>query len=188
MTVFSKAAMVVLFAISATTVHAQVLFTFGGKSVTKNDFLKAYKKNNTEAKPSDQSYADYLELYIRFKLKVQAALDMRLDTLPNQQAELNSFRNQIVETYMKDDASVKELVQEAMVRSKKDIHLAHIFVPVQKSATDEEIKKAQNKINAAYGQLQKGQDFGKVATEFSEDPTVAGNNSDIGYITVFVLP
>jgi peptidyl-prolyl cis-trans isomerase SurA len=188
MTVFSKAAMVVLFAISATTVHAQVLFTFGGKSVTKNDFLKAYKKNNTEAKPSDQSYADYLELYIRFKLKVQAALDMRLDTLPNQQAELNSFRNQIVETYMKDDASVKELVQEAMVRSKKDIHLAHIFVPVQKSATEEEIKKAQNKINAAYGQLQKGLDFGKVATEFSEDPTVAGNKSDIGYITVFVLP
>src|SRR6266540_3509975 len=57
------------------------------------------KKNNTESKASDQSYSDYLELYIRFKLKVQAALDMKLDTLATQQAELRSFRNQVVESY-----------------------------------------------------------------------------------------
>jgi peptidyl-prolyl cis-trans isomerase SurA len=188
MTVISKTVFVLVFICTVSTGYAQVLFSFGSKSVTRTEFLKAYKKNNTEATPSDQTYADYLELYIRFKLKVQAALDMRLDTLATQQAELNSFRNQVVDTYMKDDASVNELVNEAVLRGKKDIHLAHIFVAVKKDATEQEIKAAQNKINEAYTQLQKGQDFSKVAVAMSDDPAAAINKGDIGYITVLVLP
>lgn len=132
MTVIRKTVMALGFACLATTVNAQVLFSFGSKSVSKTEFLKAYKKNNTETAASDQTYADYLELYIRFKLKVQAALDMHLDTLASQQAELRGFRSQIVESYMKDDASLNELINEAAIRGQKDIHLAHIFVPVKK--------------------------------------------------------
>ncbi len=62
--------------------------------------------------------------------------------------------------------------KEAIVRSRKDIHIAHIFVAAKNDATAEDVKKAQDKINAAWGQLQKGQDFGKVAAEYSEDPSV----------------
>lgn len=188
MTVISKAAVATLLIFMTAAVHAQVLFTYGNKSVTKNEFLKAYSKNNAETKPTEKSYRDYLELYIRFKLKVQAALDKKLDTISSQQAELHSFRAQIIDGYVRDEASINELVTEAILRSKKDIHLAHIFVAVRKEATEEEVKKAQEKINAAWGLLQKGQDFGKVATEYSEDPSVAENKGDVGYITSLVLP
>lgn len=188
MTVIRKAVLGLILMGAVTTVNAQVLFTFGNKSVTRNEFLKAFKKNNNGTAPTEQAYTDYLELYIRFKLKVQAALDMRLDTLATQQAELNSFRSQIVESYMKDEAVVNELINEAIVRGQKDIHLAHIFVAIKRGATGEEIKAAQNKINEAYSQLQKGQDFAKVAKSVSEDPSVAANNGDIGYITALVLP
>lgn len=188
MTVFSKAAVATLLILMAATGNAQVLFTYGGKPVTKNEFLKAYSKNNSESKPTDKSYRDYLELYVRFKLKVQAALDKKLDTLANQQAELHSFRSQVIDSYVRDEASINELVTESILRSKKDIHLAHIFVAAKKEATAEEVKKAQEKINAAWNQLQKGNDFGKVAAEFSEDPAVSENKGDIGYITALVLP
>lgn len=188
MTVFSKAAVATLLILMAATGNAQVLFTYGGKPVTKNEFLKAYNKNNSESKPTDKSYRDYLELYVRFKLKVQAALDRKLDTLANQQAELHSFRSQVIDSYVRDEASINELVTESIIRSKKDIHLAHIFVAVRKEATAEEEKKAQEKIKAAWDRLQKGSDFGKVAAEFSEDPAVAENKGDIGYITALVLP
>lgn len=188
MTVFSKAMVALLLVFTTATVHAQVLFTYGGKPVTKNEFLKAYRKNNNESKATDQSYNDYLELFIRFKLKVQAALAMKLDTMSNQQAELRSFRNQVVENYVNDDASINEMIEEAIARGKKDIHIAHIFVAVKKGATEQEIKQASDKINAAWSQLQKGQDFGKVAAEFSEDPSVSSNKGDIGYITSLVLP
>lgn len=188
MTVFSKAAVATLLILMAATGNAQVLFTYGGKPVTKNEFLKAYSKNNSESKPTDKSYRDYLELYVRFKLKVQAAMDRKLDTLANQQAELHSFRSQVIDSYVRDEASINELVTESIIRSKKDIHLAHIFVAIRKEATEEEVKKAQEKIKAAWDRLQKGNDFGKVAAEFSEDPAVAENKGDIGYITALVLP
>jgi peptidyl-prolyl cis-trans isomerase SurA len=188
MTVISKAAVATLLIFMAATANAQVIFTYGAKSVTKSEFLKAYNKNNTESKPTDKSYRDYLELYVRFKLKVQAALDKKLDTLSTQQAELHSFRSQVIDSYVRDDASINELVTESIIRSKKDIHLAHIFVAARKDATAEEVKKAQDKINAAWSQLQNGQDFGKIAAEFSEDPAVAANKGDIGYITALVLP
>jgi peptidyl-prolyl cis-trans isomerase SurA len=187
MTVISKAAAALLLIFITAKGNAQVLFTYGGKPVTKNEFLKAYNKN-MDGKADEASYRSYLELFIRFKLKVQAAREKRLDTLSNQQAELQGFRNQVIEPYVRDEGSINELVKEAIVRSKKDIHIAHIFVPVRIDATAEEVKKAQDKINAAWAQLQKGQDFGKVATEFSEDPSVSVNKGDIGYITSLVLP
>jgi peptidyl-prolyl cis-trans isomerase SurA len=188
MTVISKAAVAILLIFMTATGNAQVLFTYGGKPVTKNEFLKAYNKNNTEGNTGDKSYRDYLELYVRFKLKVQAALDKKLDTLANQQAELTSFRNQIMDSYVRDESSINELITEAINRSKKDIHIAHIFVAAKMDATAEDVKKAQDKIYAAWAQLQKGQEFGKVATEYSEDPTASVNKGDIGYITAMVLP
>lgn len=170
------------------TAHAQAIFSYGAKPVTKEEFLKAYNKNNTEEKPTDKAYREYLDLYIRFKIKVQAALDMKLDTMPNQLAELRAFRSQVVESYLKDEESLDALIDEAIERSAKDIHLAHIFVALPENPKDADVKKAQDKINAAAAQLKKGTDFGKVAAEFSEDPAAKTNKGEIGYITVFSLP
>ncbi|HXO75667.1 MAG TPA: hypothetical protein VN824_10540, partial [Puia sp.] len=54
-------------------VSAQSLFTLDGSGISKEEFLKAYNKNNNGNKASDKSYRDYLELYVRYKLKVRAA-------------------------------------------------------------------------------------------------------------------
>src|SRR5688500_12403910 len=48
---------------------AQTLFTYGKHAVSKDEFLKAYNKNNKDTSGAKISYADYLELYSRFKLK-----------------------------------------------------------------------------------------------------------------------
>jgi peptidyl-prolyl cis-trans isomerase SurA len=177
-----------IFTASFATAQSQNIFTYGNKAVTKEEFLKAYNKNNTETAPTDKSYRDYLDLYTRFKIKVQAALDQKLDTLPNQKAELATFRGQIVESYMNDEASIALLEDEAIERSKKDIHIAHIYVAAGPQASAEQIKQAQLKINTAYDWLKKGEDFSKAALTYSEDPAVQTNKGDLGFITVFVLP
>lgn len=183
-----KGTLFLLLSVLITTAHAQVIFTYGPKSVSKDEFLKAYNKNNTGEKPTDKAYRDYLDLYIRFKVKVQAAMDMKLDTLPNQLAELRAFRSQVVESYLKDEESMNALVEEAIERSAKDVRLAHIYVKLPESPTEADLKIAQGKINAAASELQKGTDFGKVASEYSEDPAAKINKGDLGYITVFSLP
>src|SRR6059058_165257 len=89
----------------AGNVTAQTLFTYGGKPVSKEEFLKAYNKNNTTEKRDEKSLREYLDLYTKFKLKVQAAYDLRLDTLPSQKAELQNFRIQHVQNYLNDENS-----------------------------------------------------------------------------------
>ena len=173
---------------SATIIaQSQTLFTYGNKSVSKNEFLRAYAKNNTGEKPTEQSYRDYLELFIKFKIKVQAARDMRLDTLTSLKAELQNFRSQIAENFLNDDASMNALIDEAFFRGEKDIRLAHIFIPVSSEDSNTQILKAQNKINKAYEAL-KQRSFEQVALEYSGDPAVKSNKGTIGWITVFVLP
>ena len=175
-----------LFLLPALT--AQTLFTCGGMGVSKEDFLKAYNKNNTGEKATEKSYRDYLELYIRYKLKVKAAYDMQLDTLPGQRTELQNFRSQVAENYLKDEESLDKMTSEAFTRGQRDIHLAHIFIPLPKNASPSDTARAYEKAMQAYNALKGGQHFGEIARLYSSDPSARDNGGDIGYITVFTLP
>src|SRR5687768_17219464 len=84
---------------------AQTLLTYGNNAVTKEEFLNAFNKNSSTEKPTEKALREYLELYIRYKLKVKAAYDRKLDTAENQLAELRDFRTQIVESYMNDETA-----------------------------------------------------------------------------------
>ena len=52
--------LIVLFVLLSSTLTAQTLFTCDGRGVSKEDFLKAYNKNNTREKTTEKSYRDYL--------------------------------------------------------------------------------------------------------------------------------
>ncbi|MFM7838340.1 MAG: peptidylprolyl isomerase, partial [Chitinophagaceae bacterium] len=168
--------------------RTQTLFSFGPNKVSRQEFLKAYAKNNLEATPQLQTYRDYLDLYVRFKLKVQAALDMRLDTSAQQREELSSFRNQITENYLTDQETLNLLIEEAMNRVQQDIQVGHIFIAVRDKATPEEESRARDKALTLYDRLQNGEDFGKLAAENSDDPSGRERQGDLGYITCFTLP
>jgi peptidyl-prolyl cis-trans isomerase SurA len=166
------------------SLRAQPLFTYGKNSVSKEEFLRAYNKNNTGNSQTEKAYRDYLDLYIRFKLKVAAGYEAKLDTLPAQASELQNFRNQIAEGFMNDDQSLQFLVDEAFRHSLKDLRLSYIYIPVKDDDTAAALKKAHQ----AAQQLQAGTDFGTVAEAFSADPAVHTTKGDLGYITVFTLP
>lgn len=167
------------FILASINASGQTLFTYGKHAVSKQEFLNAYNKNNSDTGAQRMSYEEYLELYSRFKLKVQSALDDRMDTSTEQKSELESFRYQLAENFIKDDASIKLLVDEAFDRSQKDIHVSFIYAPVF-SVDSAEISSARKKINEAYGKLQSGEAFEKVAGMYE--------HGDVGFITVFVLP
>jgi len=170
------------------TAYSQTLFTYGTNAVSKDEFVSAYNKNsNGNAAVGEKAYREYLELYTRFKLKVKAGFDQHLDTLPNQKAELQNFRNQISASFMNDDVAMKQLEDEAFTRSQKDIHLAHIYIPFA-DPKNPDTAKAWQLAQDAYSQLQKGIAFSTVAENYSGDPAVKVNKGDIGFITVFTLP
>lgn len=178
--------------------QAQTLFTFGNQQVSADEFIRAFKKNVEPGTVTEASVRNYLDLYTRFKLKVQDAYNMKLDTLVNKQEDIAGFRQQIEDQFMYDSLLQEKMLQEAKQRATKEIRLSHILIPFKEefavypqidaiiSAADRERAKA--KAEKAYARLAAGEDFGKVALEFSADSSVRLNRGDIGYITVFTLP
>ncbi|MDX1667653.1 MAG: hypothetical protein R3350_10500, partial [Saprospiraceae bacterium] len=56
-----------------------VLFTVADKPVHKSEFVYIYEKTNgQEADYSRKSLEEYLDLYVKFKLKVKRAEEMQL--------------------------------------------------------------------------------------------------------------
>lgn len=181
-----KSLLLIALAIS-TASHAQNVFTFGKNSVSKEEFLRAFSKNNNPTQDRKTALQEYLTLYTNFKLKVQAAKDLKLDTTPTQVADYRNFRRQIEENYMNDEALMNQMLKEAFNRSQKDLRLSHIFVPVDKKNPADSVA-ALSMINQAYAALKSGKSFEEVALQYSKDESAAYNRGDLGYITVFSLP
>lgn len=164
--------------------HAQTLFTYGAKSVSKDEFLKAYNKNPDSTGDRKEKLKEYLDLYINFKLKIQAANDENLSADANYKYESDNFKAQLTENYINEQANINGLINEAFQRSQKDILLAQVFVEVKHDDTTEAFKK----ITEAYNALKNGKDFSDVTASYSSDPGVVNAKGVIGYITVFTLP
>ncbi len=185
---FTKKFFAVIIAASLfnTAARTQTLFTYGTNTVSKDEFLKAFNKNpDTTGDNKSQKMKEYLDMYINFKLKIQAARDEKLNQGETYKSEAENFRNQLAENYINEQANINGLIQEAFKRSQKDILLAHVFAEV-KPGTD--TTEAYKQIKQAYDALQSGKDFGEVAATYSTDEGVKQAKGVIGYITAFTLP
>jgi peptidyl-prolyl cis-trans isomerase SurA len=162
--------------------YGQTLFTYGNHSVSSSEFINAYNKNKTPVTDSVQALRKYLDLYINFKLKVQAAKDIQLDTLPSLEADLQNFRSQIQNSYLNDEKEVDRLVNEAFERSQKDIHAVYYFV----SNENTDSSKAKKMIEEVAKKLKDDKPDSEILSGEKSDPQI--EKGDLGFITVFSLP
>ena len=79
-------------------------------------------------------------------LKVNAALDARLDTTSSFKGEMNEYRQKLAEPKMRDTAVENQLIKEAYERTKWDIRAEHILVKVAPDASPADTLTAYKKI------------------------------------------
>jgi peptidyl-prolyl cis-trans isomerase SurA len=162
-----------------------VLFTVDGKPVHQSEFVYIYSKTNGKNTDfSENSLDEYLDLYVKFKLKVAKAREMQLDTIPELMNELNGYRRQLADSYLIDKEVTEKLIREAYERSKEDVDISHILVSVKPDATPEEEAAAKGKLERAMKRIQEGEDFEIVARSVSDDQSAKNNGGRIGYVTV----
>jgi len=182
------------------TVAAQnddpVILKVAGENITKSEFLNVYQKNNVNGEVLDKkSLEEYMELYVNFRLKVKEAEELGLDTARSFKDELAGYRKQLAQPYLVDEDMNKSLLQEAYNRKKEDIRASHILIKVDKNASPADTLAAYKKIMAIRKRALKGEDFGQLAVENSDDlsardrvvenRTIKGNKGDLGYFTIF---
>lgn len=168
---------------------SQTLFAYGAHTVSKDEFLRAFNKNlSADSLNREQALKEYLDLYINYKLKVQAARDLKMDTLPSMKGDIQNFRRQIEDSYLKDDKEVEALVMEAYDRSKKDLHVLHFFSAVDPKMAAGDTSKQFHAIEELYEELKKGKrDYDEIVSEVKKEVAPV-SGSDLGFITVFTLP
>ena len=165
-----------------------VLFTYGNHSVSKSEFEYVFQKNNPEiGQPALEDLRNYLDLYIKFKLKVAAAEDARLDTVEAVRNDLKTYLDQLYRSYY-DKLVLEPLMKEVEQRWMTDVRGSHILVRLKKNATPEDTLRAYRHIMEIRKRILAGEDFEAVAREESEDEYVKFNGGDIGYVAVLALP
>lgn len=166
-----------------------VIMKIAGKPVLRSEFEYSYKKNNSEGVIDKKTVKEYVELFVNYKLKVQAALDEHMDTLTSYNNEFRMYRDQQIRPLLISDADVeaeaKSIYNNEVERIGPDglIHASHIFVRVSPDADQKTQDAKKARIDSIYNALTNGADFTEMATFKSEDPTAASRGGDIGWIS-----
>jgi peptidyl-prolyl cis-trans isomerase SurA len=177
----------VLFFHVASAQNDPVLFTVKGTPVYVSEFKYIYSKANQEkADFSDKSLHEYLDLYTNFKLKVQKARDMRLDTITSLIAELDGYKRQLSKSYLEDREVTDKLVKDAFDRMQQDVDVSHIFIACDRSRNAPDTMISYNRVLNLMKMIQKGADFNKIAADSSEDKSAKENRGNIGFLTAML--
>ena len=165
----------------------QILFKVEDIEVPVSEFTYIYEKNNREgADYSKESLDEYFELYAKFKLKVQKARDLQLDTIGSLSTELEGYRRQLARSYLNDKEVTDRLTREAYERKLKDVHVAHILFGAPSTASDEVKAGALEKAKQAKARIDAGESFEAIAAELSDDGSTKENGGDLGYLTAML--
>ena len=174
------------FASYAQTNAKEVLFTINDKPYYTDEFSRIYKKNIDLVKDDSQKDLDkYLELFIGYKLKINKANKLGLENNPKYKSELASYRTQLAKNYITDTKVTKELIEEGYNRSLKEVHAAHILLNLEENAVPADTLKTYNQILDIRKRALGGEDFAKLAKQFSQDPSAKENSGDLGYFSAF---
>lgn len=155
-----------------------VLMNIAGKDVTKSEFEYIWNKNNSNTTPDMKSLAEYVDLFVNFKLKVAEAEKQGIDTTQAFITELSGYRKQLITPYLTDKDAEEAMIKLCYDRLRQYTEVSHILLSVLPDATPEDTLKLYEKAQTLYKRALKGEDFAKLARENSDD----GSKEEGGYL------
>ena len=146
---------------------------------TEKSYVNQAVKSTKEA--AEKLNADF-ELYLQYYYGVSSESEFR-DYL-----SLSYKRNLWVQDYAEEEVTEKQINQYYDEEVVGDIEASHILITVdsKEDATEEEKKeaeqKAYDKAKEVIDKLKNGEDFSKLAKEYSKDSTTADKGGSLGKI------
>jgi peptidyl-prolyl cis-trans isomerase C len=136
---------------------------------------------------------DYLVAFMTDLILVsKAAQEQKLDSAPDFARKVEFNRNKLLMSALLDKTGKAAMTDEAMhnvyddavkqMTPEQEVHARHILVRAA-PGDDNASKAAEDKIKAVAARLKKGEDFAKVATEVTEDPSGKANGGDLGFFS-----
>jgi peptidyl-prolyl cis-trans isomerase C len=191
------ALIVALLVISSGPVRAQdkdpLVAKINGVEVHQSDLAVAEDEAGQIPPMSPEAKQDYLVQFVADMILVsKAAEDKKFGESAEFKRKLEFSRKKLLMEGLLQSIGKQALTDEAMhkvyedavkqIGEEKEVHARHILF--RAPAGDEKAsKEAEEKLKAVIVRLKKGEDFAKVATEVTEDPSGKANGGDLGYFT-----
>lgn len=166
-----------------------VVMKINGKPVTRSEFEYNFNKNNGENVVDKKDVSEYVDLFVNYKLKVEAALDARYDTLSSFRKEFAVYRDQQIRPYFvteeAEEAEIKRYYEQMKANIGPDglISPAHIMIMLPQQASSDVQAAAKVRIDSIYNVLQGGGDFEALARQHSEDKGSGSRGGALGWIS-----
>ncbi len=169
------------------TQNSVVLATVGGDPITLSDLESAYKrnmnrKNSVLTNVHRDSVVDFLNLYIKYRLKVKDAYSRGFEKDSAVLSEVNSNRKLLSETFLFDKKIVEPNVSKYVERRKKDIQVA-VMVMTIPQGENSDTSKAYEKARRCIELVKNGADFLTVAKDSSDDKETREKGGVLPYFT-----
>lgn len=150
----------------------------------ENQFLKSIGNNlDTARNKSLAERKEYLDLMIKFRLKVKDAKDKGYLNSPEIQKDLTEYKKNFISTFLVDKELVEPKIKELWERKKFEVRASHILINLPQTATPEDSVKAFMKADTIIKRLKNGDSFDVVAREMSDDQSAKTNSGDLYYFT-----
>jgi peptidyl-prolyl cis-trans isomerase SurA len=165
------------------------LFSINQRPVPADEFIYVYRKNHPDKKEeyTKEKINQYLELYIHFKLKVEEARARGLDTTASFLREYNTYRDELRKPYLPESNLVDSLVKLTYARLQEEVSAAHILISIKPEATPADTLESWKKITEIKRRIDSGEDFYRLASQLSDDPSARYNNGQLGYFTAMQM-
>jgi peptidyl-prolyl cis-trans isomerase SurA len=161
----------------------------GNESVSLSDFEHIYGKNNRDSIVTMEALDEYMDLFVKFKLKVMEAEALGMGDAPEFISELAGYRKQLARPYLIDVDLLDELVIQAFERQQEEIRASHILISVAPNSEPADTLRAYNRCVKLRDRVLGGEDFSLVAKarDGSDDPSAHDNGGDLGWFTAFQM-
>ena len=183
------AAMLIVASSAGAQTADPVVMTINGNPVLRSEFEYSYNKNNSETVVDKKSVADYVPLFVNYKLKVLAAEAAGIDTTSAFRKEFLSYRDQQVRpSFINDDdveAEARKIYKETQTRIDSNgglVRPSHILLMLKQNATQAEQDAAKLRADSIYTALVKGADFADLARRLSDDKGSASRGGDVSWV------
>lgn len=171
-----------------------VMLVVGKDTTTRGKFIKTYLQNSISGRDSKLDRKDlenYLQMYINFRLKVEAAKDASYDTVTYLRDELEHYKNELADPYLVDQETLENLYKEIYDNMHYDVNVRHILLPLPMYSSPEDTLSVYNRAVSIRDQILKGADFADMVIRYSADyrkrPGVemekTGREGELGYFS-----
>jgi peptidyl-prolyl cis-trans isomerase SurA len=167
--------------------HDALVATIGDEPLTLSDYEKMYVKSNgtreAGAGASQEDREKFLDLIVKYKLKLKDAYHLGLDKKPDITQEIELYKGNLAQSFLTEREVTTPGVRQLYKRRTEELRIAHILFDLKPDAASADSATAYRDAYDVLAQLKTGTDFGTLAMNLSKDPSAKENRGDLYYAT-----